>query len=54
MKVKTRTSSVKKRRQFGFLTRMKTHGGRRIIKNRRKRKIFGKESTKGGCYRTKV
>lgn len=38
MKVNIRKSSVKYRRKTGFLTRMKTRGGRAIIKAMRRRK----------------
>lgn len=38
MKVKIRKSSVKYRKKTGFLTRMKTRGGRAIISNQRKRR----------------
>ncbi|BBM83161.1 50S ribosomal protein L34 [Candidatus Uabimicrobium amorphum] len=38
MKVKTRKSSLKYRKKTGFLTRMKTRGGRAIISNQRKRR----------------
>jgi large subunit ribosomal protein L34 len=37
LKVKTRKSSLKKKRQTGFLKRMRTKGGRNIIKRRRAR-----------------
>lgn len=39
MKIKTRKSSVKYRKKTGFLTRMKTRGGRATIKNQRKRRL---------------
>lgn len=35
MKVKIRTSSLKKKRVCGFRARMRTKGGRAIIKRRR-------------------
>ncbi len=41
-----RHSSLKRRKKTGFLTRMKTHGGRRVIRNQRKRRFHGKESIK--------
>jgi len=36
MKLKIRNSSVKRAKRVGFRTRMKTKGGRNIIKRRRK------------------
>ncbi len=39
MKIKVRNSSLKYKKKTGFLTRMKTKGGRRIIKNQRKRRL---------------
>lgn len=39
MKIKKRLSSSKTKKSMGFLTRMKTKGGRKIIKNQRKRKL---------------
>ncbi len=36
-KVRTRNSNTKRGRKLGFLTRMKTVGGRRIIRRRRAR-----------------
>lgn len=38
MKVKRRHSTIKYRKITGFLTRMKTYGGRRILRNRRLRR----------------
>jgi large subunit ribosomal protein L34 len=35
MKIKLRNSTTKRRRKIGFRSRMKTVGGRRIIKRRR-------------------
>ena len=46
MKLCIRHSSLKKRRLTGFLTRKKTRGGRKVITNQRRRRLFGKESTK--------
>jgi len=44
MKVRIRKSNYKAKRRFGFRTRMKTRGGRAIIKRRRRkgRKIWDK------------
>ena len=39
MKVKIRNSSRKYKKKTGFLTRMKTRGGRKVIKNQRKRRL---------------
>ena len=38
MKINIRKSSIKNKRKMGFLARMKTKGGRAILKNQRKRK----------------
>ena len=35
MKVRIRKSNIKRVRKSGFRARMKTHGGRNVIKNRR-------------------
>ena len=43
MKVKIRRSNQKRAKKVGFRTRSKTPGGRKIIKNKRKRS--------GGRYR---
>jgi ribosomal protein L34 len=43
MKLKVRRSNLKRAKKVGFRTRSKTVGGRRIIKNKRKRS--------GGKYR---
>ena len=37
MKKKIRKTSTKAKKRFGFLTRMKTRGGRGIIKRRRRK-----------------
>lgn len=37
MKIKLRNSTTKRRRKTGFRTRMKTVGGRKIIRRRRSR-----------------
>lgn len=44
MKVRIRKSTLKAKKRFGFRTRMKTRGGRAIIKRRRQkgRKIWDK------------
>lgn len=34
MKIKTRKSTTKARKMSGFRTRMKTHGGRSVVKRR--------------------
>lgn len=39
MKVKIRKSSIKYKKKTGFLTRMKTRGGRAAIKNQRNRRL---------------
>jgi len=38
MKTNIRRSKVKHAKKFGFLTRMKTRGGRAILKRQRKQK----------------
>ncbi len=37
MKIKRRKSSLKRKKVHGFLSRMRTPGGRRVINNRRKK-----------------
>lgn len=37
MKVKTRKSSTKAKKRYGFRSRMKTKGGRAILRRRRQR-----------------
>ncbi|MEW6073783.1 MAG: 50S ribosomal protein L34 [Planctomycetota bacterium] len=39
MKINVRKSTIKKRRQTGFLTRQRTAGGRKV--NRRQRRMHG-------------
>lgn len=39
MKINRRLSSLKRRKMIGFLTRMRTRGGRKIIRNQRKRRF---------------
>lgn len=43
-----RHSNLKVRKRSGFLTRMKTAGGRKVIKRQRQRQTHGKESLKHG------
>jgi large subunit ribosomal protein L34 len=37
VKTRIRKSSAKAKKRFGFLSRMKTRGGRKILKRRRKK-----------------
>ena len=37
MKIKRRKSSLKRKKVHGFLSRMQTPGGRRVINNRRRK-----------------
>ena len=39
MKVKIRRSNRKYSRKFGFLTRMRTKNGRKIVKRQRRRRL---------------